>query len=83
MVEFLVTFGFFLVVVFAMAVGVMRGRAPISGTCGGLNQLGEGGSCEICGGRPEACRELDPLGQEQMRTGAKPPKITDASKGVF
>jgi hypothetical protein len=81
MVEFLVTFGFFLVMVFAMAIGVLRGRAPISGTCGGLNQMGAGGTCEICGGRPEACRELDPLGQEQSLP--KKPKITDASKSAF
>ena len=34
----------------AMAVGVMTGRAPIRGSCGGLN----GSGCELCNG---SCRE--------------------------
>ena len=62
-VEFLVTFLFFLLIIVVMAVGVMRGREPISGTCGGLNQMGEGGGCELCGGDPAACRELDPMAE--------------------
>lgn len=39
----------FIVIVIAvagMAVGVMAGRAPIKGSCGGLT----GGSCELCSG---------------------------------
>ena len=35
-----------LLVIGGMAVGVMNGRKPISGSCGGLN----GGSCELCSG---------------------------------
>ena len=35
MVEFFVTLLFFLLIIIVMAVGVMRGREPISGTCGG------------------------------------------------
>ena len=31
----------------AMAIGVMNGRKPISGSCGGLN----GGGCELCSGK--------------------------------
>ena len=38
----------------AMAVGVLFGRKPISGSCGGLN-LQPGQSCQLCGGRPETC----------------------------
>ncbi|NIS90380.1 MAG: ApbE family protein [Woeseiaceae bacterium] len=41
----LVTFAVMLVVIAGMAIGVMNGRKPISGSCGGLN----GGSCELCG----------------------------------
>ena len=55
MVEFLMTFLVFLSVVVIMAVGVMRGRAPISGSCGGLNNLGVDGACDICGGNPSKC----------------------------
>ncbi len=49
------TFVFMLLVVAAMAVGVMFGRKPISGSCGGLQTLGIAGECEICGGNPERC----------------------------
>ncbi|MFZ8974790.1 MAG: (Na+)-NQR maturation NqrM, partial [Pseudomonadales bacterium] len=44
MVEFLLTFFVFLAVVVIMAVGVLRGRPPISGSCGGLNALGVDGA---------------------------------------
>jgi uncharacterized protein len=55
MIEFVFTFVILLAVVAAMAIGVMRGRAPISGSCGGLNNLGVDGACEICGGNPAKC----------------------------
>ena len=41
----------------AMAVGVMAGRAPIKGSCGGLGALGIDSACEICGGDPRRCDE--------------------------
>ena len=43
----LVTFAVMLAVIGAMAIGVMNGRKPISGSCGGLN----GGGCELCSGK--------------------------------
>lgn len=43
-----------LLVVAAMAIGVMFGRRPMQGSCGGLSQLGLG-ECEICGGDPARC----------------------------
>jgi len=42
-----VSFAVILVVIGAMAIGVMNGRRPISGSCGGLN----GGGCELCSGK--------------------------------
>lgn len=39
----------------AMAVGVMLGRKPIAGSCGGMEALGMDGECEICGGDPNRC----------------------------
>lgn len=41
----------------AMSVGVMFGRKPISGTCGGISAVGLGGPCEICGGDTSKCDE--------------------------
>jgi hypothetical protein len=43
----LVTFAVMLAVIGAMAIGVLNGRKPISGSCGGLN----GGGCELCSGK--------------------------------
>lgn len=42
----LLTFVVLLVAIAGMAIGVMNGRKPISGSCGGLN----GGRCEFCSG---------------------------------
>ena len=60
MIEFLLTFLIFVAVVAAMSVGVMRGRKPISGSCGGLSSLGIAGACEICGGDPARCEKEGP-----------------------
>ena len=40
MTIFLVTFLVMVIVILAMAVGVMLGRRPIGGSCGGLERLG-------------------------------------------
>ena len=55
MIEFFMTFIILLCVVAGMAIGVLNGRQPIAGTCGGLNNIGIDGACEICGGDPEKC----------------------------
>ena len=49
----LITFVVMLAVIAAMAIGVINGRRPISGSCGGLN----GGGCELCSGKCQ--RESD------------------------
>lgn len=46
-------------VVAGMAVGVMMGRKPIAGSCGGIGMLGLEKSCSICGGNPNKCEEND------------------------
>jgi len=50
-------FAFFLMLllVAAMAVGVLFGRKPISGSCGGMKALGLDMECEICGGDLSKC----------------------------
>ena len=44
-------------VIAAMAVGVLMGRDPIKGSCGGMGALGIDTSCDICGGDPRRCDE--------------------------
>ena len=41
----------------AMAVGVLAGRPPIKGSCGGMGALGIDTSCDLCGGNPQRCDE--------------------------
>lgn len=53
---FLTVFGVFAFLVAIMAVGVMMGRRPISGSCGGIGRInGEESECAICGGDPIKC----------------------------
>ncbi|MEE4146972.1 MAG: (Na+)-NQR maturation NqrM [Halieaceae bacterium] len=54
---FLISALVFGLVMAAMAVGVMNGRAPIKGSCGGMGALGIDTACEICGGNPQRCDE--------------------------
>jgi len=57
MATFLLSLLFLLLVVAAMAVGVIFARKPIKGSCGGIQALGMGGTCDICGGDPQQCDE--------------------------
>ena len=58
MIEFFLIFVILLLIVAGMAIGVLRGRKPIAGTCGGLNNMGGGGTCELCGGDTQKCEEV-------------------------
>lgn len=57
MATIIATFVVLMVVVAAMAIGVMLGRQPIKGSCGGLNNGNGATSCSMCGGNPQKCEE--------------------------
>lgn len=59
-------------VIAAMAVGVLAGRPPIKGSCGGMGALGIDTACDICGGDPKRC-------DEETREG----EVGKASPGQF
>ncbi|GGK68957.1 (Na+)-NQR maturation NqrM [Amphritea balenae] len=42
-------------VITGMAIGVIMGRKPIAGSCGGLANVGIEGKCSICGDDPQKC----------------------------
>ncbi len=67
MTLFLISFVFIALVIAAMAVGVMMGRGPIKGSCGGMGALGIDTACDICGGNPQRC-------EEETRTPDKKPE---------
>ena len=64
MTVFVMTLVFMLLLVAAMAIGVLMGRKPIKGSCGGMSALGVDADCEICGGDREVCEERGDLGYE-------------------
>jgi uncharacterized protein len=53
----LLVFPLMLLIVAGMAVGVMMGRKPIAGSCGGIGATGLDKSCGICGGDTTKCEE--------------------------
>lgn len=75
MIDILLAVIIFTVLIALMAIGVLMGRKPIAGSCGGVGAaLGEQDyECEICGGDPMKCDEA----MDQNTVGAS---FTDASR---
>ena len=57
----LLAFILMLIIVAGMAVGVIFGRKPITGSCGGMKALGLDVECEICGGDADRCESMTPI----------------------
>ncbi|RCV91022.1 (Na+)-NQR maturation NqrM [Billgrantia montanilacus] len=74
---FFLVLGFMLLVMAAMAVGVIMGRKPIAGSCGGLNNLGLKEGCDICGGKDEVCEEENRKGNTSQRRRSDENRGTD------
>jgi len=51
----LLTFLVLLILLLGMSVGVIFGRKPIAGSCGGLQGLDPDRDCELCGGNLSKC----------------------------
>ncbi len=77
--EMVLAFVIMLACVGAMAIGVIMGRKPITGSCGGLANLGINGECEICGGNPNACPS-DQTDAKQIKELGVYPAATDKSR---
>lgn len=54
-----------------MAVGVIMGKEPLKGTCGGLNRIMGDRDCPVCGGDTQKCETSkqtnNPLIKDAMR----------------
>jgi len=61
MAMFLVALVVLLTVVVGMSVGVIFGRKPLTGSCGGVGKaLGEDNyTCELCGGDEQKCESIN------------------------
>lgn len=55
MTTFLLVLFALLLIVAMMSIGVVAGRKPITGSCGGIQNPGMDASCEFCGGDPQKC----------------------------
>jgi hypothetical protein len=71
---FLLALAGLLIITAIMSVGVIMGRKPISGSCGGVGSaLGEDDYvCDICGGDESKCEE-----QNSSETSSKKSAKTD------
>lgn len=52
-----------------MAVGVLLGREPLKGTCGGLNRVMGDRDCPVCGGNPAKCETANEGGRTAASLG--------------
>ncbi len=75
---FLLTLAVLATIVIIMSVGVMMGRKPIAGSCGGMSALGMETECDICGGDKQVCETEQ---QKNERTALEAQDLGyDASK---
>lgn len=49
MFDVIIAFLIFLLAFSGIAVGIIFNKKPIKGSCGGLNNLSEGETCQYCG----------------------------------
>ncbi|HEX4882284.1 MAG TPA: (Na+)-NQR maturation NqrM [Porticoccaceae bacterium] len=63
MIEVLLAVLIVILLVGGMAIGVLLGRKPIAGSCGGMAALGMKLDCEICGGDSRKCEEFEGAAQ--------------------
>ncbi|MFG6667416.1 (Na+)-NQR maturation NqrM [Halomonas sp. HNIBRBA4712] len=75
MTIWLLVLGFMALIMTAMAVGVLVGRKPIAGSCGGLNAIGMKDGCDICGGKDKVC-------EEENRKRGSLRRASDESRGA-
>lgn len=70
MALFAVVFLAMLAIVGLMSVGVIMGKKPISGSCGGMSALGMDVACDVCKGDKSLCES------EEAPTGADSKAMT-------
>lgn len=68
MTTFFLALAVLLLVVIGMSVGVIFGKKPIKGSCGGMASLGMETECDICGGDKVKCEK------EKKKTSVAPAK---------
>ena len=59
MMQVLLTFVAIATVILLMSVGVLFGRKPVQGSCGGMNNIEGLKECELCGGETVKCKQAN------------------------
>jgi len=54
-----------------MSIGVLMGKDPLKGSCGGLGKVMGGSKCEICGDRHKCEKRLKDLAALAAKSAAK------------
>ena len=60
-----------LLIVAAMAVGVLLSNKPIKGSCGGIQALGLGEKCDICGSNTDECEKSSLDAEQSAQTATE------------
>ncbi|MFK7159935.1 (Na+)-NQR maturation NqrM [Marinospirillum sp. MEB164] len=76
MQTFILTLAVLATIIIIMSVGVLMGRKPIAGSCGGMSALGMDTECDICGGNQDICETE----QQKQRAQLAAPLAYDATK---
>lgn len=84
----IITFFALLLVIIGMSVGVLMGRKPLKGSCGGVGKaLGnEDYVCDLCGNDESKCEEINSTQQQTISENIKSNSVSqsdlayDASK---
>ena len=83
MTTFLFAFFGLLIIIIAMSVGVLMGRKPITGSCGGVGAAlqEDGYICDICGNDPNKCdsQEAPAIEMPTTKAGGKDDLSYDAT----
>jgi len=71
---FLVSLVAIILMMLLMGIGVLMGKEPLKGTCGGLNRIMGDRDCPVCGGDTQKCEttkstsiEASPLIKDAMK----------------
>lgn len=57
--EMIIAFFAFIIIFIGMAIGLLIQKKPLKGSCGGVARLMGNEDCDICGGNPNKCDELN------------------------
>lgn len=81
MLELILAFVVLLLIMSGMAIGVIMGRKPLKGSCGGVGAaLGEKDySCDLCGDDPNKCDEISQASSSDMDQQPSPSDVDNLS----